>query len=61
MSVSNNISGGPASPQKKCAMKIKEEKKRRARKNYFDGLKEFVWVLRKKIGRDLKDLWGNYS
>ena len=46
---------------KKCVMKIKKEKKRHARNNYFDGWKEFVWVLHKKIERDLKDLRGNYS
>ena len=50
---------GSRKPTKKYAMKIK--KKQRVHNNYFDGRKEFVWVLCKKIGRDLKDLRGNYS
>ena len=48
----------PASPRKKCAMKMKQrnketrKKKRRARENVIDGGEHFIGCLRKTGGND---------
>ena len=50
----------PASPRKKCAMKMKEtnkeEKKRRARKNIIDERRAFIGYLRKTRAMDINQL-----
>ena len=64
MSVSNINSGihdgGHASPRK-CAMKIKERKKRWPHKNFFDDRKDFVWLLQKLDVTNVDELQVNNS
>ena len=50
-------------PTKKCAMKMKEtkKKKRRAPKIFFDGRKEFIRHVRKTRVMDIKQLQVNDS
>ena len=48
----------PASPRKKCAMKMKETKKKKrcARKNIIDGRRAFIGYLRKTRTMDINQL-----
>ena len=67
MSVSNRNSGihaGVTQAHKKCAMKIKERKKKEKRqpcKNSFDDRKDFVWLLPKLDITDVDELQDNNS
>ena len=45
----------------KCAMKIKERKKRWPSKNFFDDRKDFVWLYQKSDVTDFDDLQVNSS
>ena len=54
-------SRGVTQTHEKCAMKIKESKKRRPRKNFFDGRKDFVWLLLKLDITDVDELQDNDS
>ena len=46
-------------PTKKCAMKMKEEKKRHARKNYIHGRKPFITLVLRNCESDLLEPQGN--
>ena len=48
---------GVTQPHEKCAIEMKEgKKKRRPRKTLFDGRKEFVWLLQKLDVTDFDEL-----
>ena len=60
MSVSNRNSGIHAQAHEKCAMKMKESrKKEQPRKNFFDDRKDFVWLLLKLDVTDVDELQDN--
>ena len=62
MSVSNRNSRIHAQAHKKCAMKMKERKrKRRPRKKFFDDRKDFVCLLLKLDVTDVDELQDNNS
>ena len=45
----------------KCAMKIKERKKRQPHKIFFDDRKDFVWLLLKLDVTNVNELQDNNS
>ena len=51
----------PASPRKKCAMKMKETRirKRHARKNITHRRKPFITPIQETSENDLHQLWAN--
>ena len=53
---------GVSQAHKKCAMKMKEERKKRwLYKNFFDDRKDFVWLLLKLDVTDVDELQDNNS
>ena len=46
---------------KKCVMKMKERKKPRPRKKFFDDRKDFVWLLLKLDVTDVDEFQDNNS
>ena len=46
-------------PTKKCTMKMKEEKKRLAHKNYIHGRKPFITLILRNCESDLHEPQGN--
>ena len=46
-------------PTKKCAMKMKEEKKRHVCKNYIHGRKPFITLILRNCESDLHEPQGN--
>ena len=64
MSVSDRNSGIHTQAHEKCAMKMKERNKKgkqRARKNFFDDRKDFVWLLLKLDITNVDELRDNNS
>ena len=47
---------GSHKPTKKCAMKMKQRKKRRARKNIIDGRSPFIRYAQKTHAMDINQL-----
>ena len=56
---SSGVHASSRKPMKKCAMKMKQRKKRRTRKNLIHGRKPFIIPKQKTGGNDLHKLLGN--
>ena len=52
---------GITQAHEKCAMKMKERKKQRPRKKFFDDRKDFVWLLQKLELTNVDELQVNNS
>ena len=61
--MNSGIHAGVTQAHKKCAMKIKERKKKTAtaHKNFFDDRKDFVWLYQKSDMTDFNELQVNNS